>query len=54
MKKTFTTQEVIDMGAYLYDTHGFSRMRIWEWLEALLRNELAFFDIEKMFDLIVG
>ena len=54
MIRKFTTQEVIDMGAKLYDEHGFTRPQIKRWLEALLDNELADFDLDMMFDIIVG
>ena len=53
--KKFTTQQVINMGAKLYDEEGFTRSQIKAWLTILLNNGLAEdFDIERMFDIIVG
>ena len=53
--KKFTTQQVINMGAKLYDEEGFTRSQIRMWLTILLNNGLAEdFDIERMFDIIVG
>ena len=50
----FTTQQVIDRGAELYDNQGFTRPQIICWLKALLDNKLADFEFDRMFDLIVG
>lgn len=55
--KKFTTQEVIDMGAQLYDNRavtGFTRADIRKWLEGLLACECANFDFDAIFDLICG
>lgn len=52
--KEFTTQDVINMGAELYDQKGFTRKQIWEWLNVLLDNDLADFNLERVYDLIVG
>lgn len=52
--KKFTTQEVINKGADLYDNKGFLRQFIWEWLKSLLDNGSAEFDLERVYDLIVG
>lgn len=54
MKAKFTTQEVIDMGADFYDNKGFTRAAIKQWLIGLLDNGLADFDLERMFDIIIG
>lgn len=50
----FTTQEVIDMGADFYDNKGFTRTAIKVWLIGLLERGYAEFDLERIFDLIVG
>ncbi len=50
----FTTQEVINKGADMYDNLGYSRAFIKKWLEGLLRDGSAQFDLERIFDLIVG
>ena len=50
----FTTQEVINMGAAMYDSREYTRADIKKWLTMLLDNHYAEFDIERMFDLIVG
>ena len=52
--KEFTTQEIIDMGAQLYDHGGFDRNSIALWLKALLQSKCAEFDFDRIFDLIVG
>lgn len=52
--KKFTTQEIIDMGAQLYDNGGFTRSQISLWLKALLEAGCAEFEFDRMFDLIVG
>ena len=54
MKGTFTTQDVIDMGVELYDDKGFTRENIRIFLQCLLDNGKADFDLERVFDLIVG
>jgi len=54
MKVHYTTQDVVDMGADLYDNHGFTREAISKFLKALLDNGLAEFNYERVFDLIVG
>lgn len=54
MKKMFTAQDIIDMGADLYDNKGFSRADIKLWLVTLVSNGYADVDIERMFDIIVG
>jgi hypothetical protein len=53
--KKFTTQEVIDMGADLYDNHGFTRDAVWTWLTALDLNGCTEgnYDISRIFDLLV-
>ena len=50
----FTTQEVINMGADFYDNKGFTRAAVKVWLIGLLENGYAKFDLERIFDLIVG
>ena len=53
--KKFTTQQVIDMGAKLYDEEGFTRSQIRAWLTILVNNGWAEeFDTEAIYDLIVG
>lgn len=52
--KKFTMQDVIDMGAELYDKKGFTREQIWQWLTILQDNDLAEFDLYAVYDLIVG
>lgn len=52
--KKFTTQEIIDMGAQLYDEGCFTRKQISDWLWALLTAGCAEFQFEPIFDLIVG
>lgn len=52
--KKFTAQDVIDMGVELYENKGFTRENIKVWLTALVDNNLAEVDIERMFDIIVG
>lgn len=52
--KTFTAQDIVDMGAELYDNKGFSRADIKAWLTILVDNGCANVDIESMFDLICG
>ena len=57
--RKFTTQEVIDMGAELYDNKGFDRATIRAWLKIL--NDTDMIDVklsadsfESLYDLIVG
>ena len=52
--RKFTTQEVINMGADLYDNKGFTRESISIWLHALIDNGLADCDFDRIYDLIVG
>lgn len=52
--KKFTTQEIIDMGAQLYDSRCFDRAAIAMWLKAVLHSGCAEFDFDRIFDLIVG
>lgn len=57
MKTKFTAQDIIDMGAELYDNKGFSRIQIKQWLTILIDNgyvDLTDADAERLFDLIVG
>lgn len=54
MLRKFTAQEVIKMGAVLYDEHGFTRAQIKHWLELLFDNGCTDCDIDRVFDLIVG
>lgn len=50
-----TTQNVIDAATDLYDNWGFGRARIRQFLQALLDGgKTEEFDIEKVFDLVVG
>ena len=50
--KKFTTQEIIDMGAQLYDNSSFTRTQIIAWLNALLEAGCAEFNIRAVADLI--
>lgn len=50
----FTTQEIIDMGAELFDKEGFSREQISKWLHILINNGCVDCDFDSVFDLIVG
>lgn len=52
--KKFTAQDVIDMGVKLYEEKGFTRNQIYEWLCILQDNDLAEFNLQVTFDLIVG
>jgi hypothetical protein len=53
--KKFTTQDVIDMGADLYDNYRFTREQIRMWLTILLNSgRTESFEVEPIFDLIVG
>lgn len=52
--RKFTAQEVITMGAKLYDNEGFSRFEIRTFLDTLVEHELADIDVNRAFDLIVG
>lgn len=54
MKRKFTTQDVIDMGVELYDEKGFTRENVRTFLQCLLDNGKAEFDLERVYDLIVG
>lgn len=54
MTVKFTTQDIIDMGATLYDNRAFTREQIRVWLTALVASGCSEFDIDRMFDLIVG
>lgn len=48
-----TAQEIIDMGSFFWDSGCFTRTDIWNWLTKLIADG-ADFDIDRMFDLIVG
>lgn len=53
MKTTiYTTQEVINMAADMYDNQGYSRGEIKAWLKALLDSGSAQFDLDRIFDII--
>ena len=53
--KKFTKQQVINMGAELFDEKGFTREQIRMWLTILVNNGWTEdFDTERIFDLIVG
>ena len=54
MKLIFTTQEVIDIGSELYDNHSFTRDDILRFLNRLLDTRRADFDLERVYDIIVG
>lgn len=50
----YTIQEVVDMGADMYDNKGCSRAVIKQWLMDLLDRGYASFDLDRIFDLIIG
>lgn len=57
--RKFTVQEVIDMGAELYDNKGFDRATIRKWLECLNDNDMITKKLDsdmfdRLYDLIVG
>lgn len=52
--KKYTNQEIIDMGAYFYDSGCFSRAEIKNWLMKLLATGTVDFDLDRMFDIIIG
>ena len=54
--KKFTGQDLIDMGAELYDNKGFTRHDIYTWLTVLFTNGCVAEGVDKsgVFDLIVG
>ena len=54
--KKFTVQEVIDMGADLFDNYEFSKTGIEYWLREIVRRDLCEeeFDFNKIFELIAG
>lgn len=54
MNKHYTTQQVIDMASRLYDTGTFSRLDIRIYLETVLDLRQAEFDIDRVYDLVVG
>lgn len=54
MNKHYTTQQVIDIASKLYDERGFSRLDIRIYLETVLDLGQANFDIDRIYDLIVG
>lgn len=47
-------QKIIDMGAYFYDSGAFTRADIKNWLIRLLESGRGEFDLERMFDIIIG
>lgn len=54
MQTRLTTHQVIDISAELYDIKGYTREQIRVFLQALLDSGCVNFDMERMFDLIVG
>lgn len=56
MKEKFTAQDLIDMGADLYDEKGFTRENVRKFLEILRDNDKVEpgIDIDAIYDLIVG
>lgn len=54
--KKFTAQDLIDMGADLFDNKGFSRQNTWIFLKALYDSgqTVEDIDIDRIYDLIVG
>lgn len=52
--KKYSTQEVIDMAADLYDRGILTRVGVRRFLESLLDTGSAEFDLYSMYDLIVG
>ena len=49
-----TTQDIIDIAVDLYENRGFTRQKILVFLQAVLDHEIATFDIDRIFDLVVG
>jgi hypothetical protein len=54
MKKIFTLQDILDMGAILFDTYNFTNDNIMAWLTSLKENGRTDCDIDNVFNLIVG
>ena len=56
MKERFNAQDLIDMGADLFDNKGFDRQKIRLFLECLRDNGKTEpgIDIDTIYDLIVG
>lgn len=54
MKETLTTQDVIDMASELYDKYFFTRREVKSFLRVLLDHGKANFDLDSVYDLIVG
>ena len=53
--KKFTGQEILDMGAELFDNCGFTRAQIRQWLTILVDNgHTEEINFEAIMDLIVG
>ena len=53
-RKKLTTQDVIDIAVELYDNKGRSRGDIYFLLKQLKDSDAADFDIDRVFDLVVG
>ena len=52
--KDFTTQDVIDIAVDLYDNKGFNRSEVYTFLRAIKAYGIVSFDIDRIFDLVVG
>jgi hypothetical protein len=52
--KKFTTQDIIDMGAQLYDSGVYDKLQVRKWLMDVLKAEIADFDLDRIWDLICG
>lgn len=52
--KNLTTQDVIDMAVELYDNKGRSRDEIYFFLKQMQDTGAADFNIDRVFDLVVG
>ena len=52
--KKLTTQDIIDIAVDLYENQGFNRNDIYTFLRAVKANGIASFDIDRIFDLVVG
>lgn len=52
--KNMTTQDVIDIAVDLYDNKGFNRSEVYTFLKAIKAYGIINFDIDRVFDLVVG
>lgn len=54
MKEKLTVQDVVEIASDLYDNKGFTRSDIRIFLKVLIDTKKADFDLERVYDLIVG